>query len=284
MRRNEDQSRFWNDGPGGKTWSARADDLDQMHESVTELLLETIAPEPGMRILDVGCGAGATSLTFAKHLAPEGEVVGLDFARPLIELARERAEARGISNVSFRIDDAQSADLGIALYDAVISRFGLMFFEDPVAAFRNIHTCLKPRARIVFVAWAGADQNPWFGEARAAAEEHFGPAKPTPPDAPGPIAFAEIDRVLGILERSGFEHRRGEARDIELFHPGGLQTILQLAKVIGPIPGYLRENEGTKADLAAILNSLGKRFCRMKDDNGITLPARVNIFEARATT
>lgn len=282
MSLNEDQHSFWNEGPGGRTWSKRADDLDTMHEPVTDLMHAALAPEPGMTLLDVGCGAGASTLSFARSVGPEGGVVGLDFARPLLEIAKARAEARGIGNAEFREGDAQTADLSAGRFDAVVSRFGLMFFEDPVAAFANIRASLVPGGRIVFAAWGAAEHNPWFGEASAAAEAHFGPAKPSLPGAPGPTAFADIDRVLDILLEAGFCEGAGAPNDLALHHPGGLATILDLAKVIGPVPGHLRDNDGTREDLRIILDDLGARFRKHVSEDGITIPARVNLFTALA--
>lgn len=282
MTGNADQHDFWNDGPGGRTWSAHADDLDRMHAAVTARLLSALVPAPGAQLLDIGCGAGASSLSFAERLGPEGHVLGLDFARPLLEIARARAAERGLANVSFREADAQSASLPPGHFDAAISRFGLMFFDDPIAALANIRASLRSGGRIVFAAWSAAEHNPWFGAARAAAEAHFGPAPPTPPGTPGPTAFAEIDRVLDILLEAGFTEGEGRAETLELHHPGGLPVILDLAGEIGPIPGFLRDNDGGRRDLDAILADLARRFSDYEGPDGIRIPARVNLFTATA--
>jgi SAM-dependent methyltransferase len=279
---NEAQHGFWNDGPGGQAWSARADDLDRMMESVTRLLVDALAPRPGMRVLDVGCGAGASSLAVAARIAPGGAVTGMDFARPLLALARRRADEQGLANVRFLEADAQTVALPRA-FDAVVSRFGVMFFEDPVAAFANLLSGLEPRGRLVFVAWGPAALNPWFSGPAAAVAAQFGPIPPSPPGAPGPLAFAETGRVLDILSRAGFTQCRAEARPLELFHPGGRDVALGLARVIGPIPSFLREHGGTSEDIEAILSHLAGSFSRYAGPDGIRLPATINLFEAEAT-
>ena len=134
---NTAQIESW-DGPGGQHWVAEAERYDRMTGSFGERIIEAAAPGPGERVLDVGCGTGAVALAVSALVAPGGSVMGLDVSGPMLACARRRADAAGIASVSFRNGDAQVCPLPPASFDAVVSRFGVMFFDDPVAAFANI--------------------------------------------------------------------------------------------------------------------------------------------------
>jgi SAM-dependent methyltransferase len=276
---NADQAAFWNDQPG-RNWVARQADLDTMIREVTDRLLAACAPEPGGTVLDVGCGAGTSTFALAEAVAPSGSAHGLDLSRPLIGRAEERRRELGLGNVTFEIGDAQVHAFERGRFDLAASRFGIMFFADPVAAFRNIATGLRPGGRMVVVAWAGPEANPWFVMPQQAAVERLGLAPQMPPEAPGPMAFRDIPRVLGLLEAAGLERCRGEGLDVELHHPGGLEAALDLAGHIGPIPRMLRDKGGTPEDRAAILDRLRAGFERFRSSDGIRVPARINLFSA----
>jgi SAM-dependent methyltransferase len=276
---NADQAAFWNDQPG-RNWVARQADLDTMIREVTDRLLAACAPEPGGTVLDVGCGAGTSTFALAEAVAPSGSAHGLDLSGPLIGRAEERRRELGLGNVTFEIGDAQVHAFERGRFDLAASRFGIMFFADPVAAFRNIATGLRPGGRMVVVAWAGPEANPWFVMPHQAAVERLGPAPQMPPEAPGPMAFRDIPRVLGLLEAAGLERCRGEGLDVELHHPDGLEAALDLAGHIGPIPRMLRDKGGTPEDRAAILDRLRAGFERFRSSDGIRVPARINLFSA----
>ena len=276
---NADQAAFWNDEPG-RNWVARQADLDTMIREVTDRLLAACAPEPGETVLDVGCGAGASTLALAEGVAPSGSAHGLDLSAPLIERAEERRCELGLGNVSFEIGDAQDHAFAPGRFDLAASRFGIMFFADPVTAFRNIATGLCPGGRMVFVAWAGPEANPWFVLPQQAAVDRLGPVPPVPPEAPGPMAFRDMPRVLDLLEAAGLQRCRGEALDVDLHHPGGLEAALDLAGHIGPIPRMLRDKGGTPGDRAAILDNLRAGFETFRSSDGIRVPARINLFSA----
>jgi ubiquinone/menaquinone biosynthesis C-methylase UbiE len=148
---NADQSEFWNLGPG-RNWVRYQADLDAIHGPVTDLLLEACAPQEGERILDVGCGAGASAFALARAVSPSGHVRGVDLSVPLIQRAEERRRELDLPNISFEVADAQDHAFESQSFDLVASRFGLMFFSDPVAAFRNIASDLRPGGRIAFAA------------------------------------------------------------------------------------------------------------------------------------
>lgn len=278
---NTAQQAFWSGDPG-QAWVAHQARLDELHGPVADLLIRTAAPGPGERVLDIGCGAGATCLVAGPLVAPDGQVLGLDISRPLVTLARARIAAAGLGNVTVEIADAQTGEAGDAPFDLALSRFGLMFFADPVAAFRNIANRLRTSARLVFTAWAAAKHNPWFDLPLRAAVARLGPAEPGDPDAPGPLAFRDRDRVAGILEAAGFWNVQARAVDLELPLDGGLEAAVDLARHVGPVKRHLRDKGGDEADLAAILEGVRTAFAPFETRAGLRIPARINLFEARS--
>ena len=156
-----------------------------------------------------------------------------------------------------------------------------MFFADPVAAFRNIATALRPGGRIAFAAWSGADRNPWFSESLRIAASRLGPLPAPPPGAPGPTAFADRDRVTGLLAAAGLADATAETRAIELHHPGGIAAIAGLAAEVGPTPRAIRERNGTPEDLAAIVAGVAETFAVYATPDGVRIPAEIHLFRAR---
>ena len=155
-----------------------------------------------------------------------------------------------------------------------------MFFDDPVAAFRNIGTALRPGGRVAFVAWAGPEHNAWFTLPLQAAVARLGPVAPTPPDAPGPMAFRDVDRVRGLLRAAGFADAKGEAVAVDLHHPGGMPAVLRLMLAVGPVARMLRESGGTDEDRSAILEAIGTAFAPYVGADGVRVPALLNVFTA----
>lgn len=275
---NADQAEFWNGQPG-QNWVTHQVDLDAMHAQVTDVLLRACAPQAGERVLDIGSGAGASSFALAAAVAPSGRVQGVDISVPLVQRARERAAERGVANVAFDVADAQEHPFEPGGFDLAASRFGLMFFSDPVAAFRNIASAIRAGGRIVFAAWAGPEVNPWFAWPQRIAVDRLGAVTPTPPEAPGPMAFRDIDRVRAILGEAGFVRGRGESVAVELHHRGGLEAAVRLSQV-GPAARILREKNGTAKDLTAITEKVAEEFAQFRTADGIRIPAFVNVFSA----
>ncbi len=278
---NAAQRDYWNGAPG-QGWVANQAALDALHAGVTRLLLDEAAPAPGARLLDIGCGAGDTTLAFAAAVGPRGTVTGVDISEPLLALARDRAEAADIDTATFLHADAALHRFDPASVDQIVSRFGLMFFADPVAAFRNLATALRPGGTLVFAAWAGADRNPWFSLPLAAAVERLGPSAPSDPDAPGPMAFRDIARVTAILAAAGLSDPSGTARTVDLHLPGGLDAAADLALRIGPATRHIRDKAGTADDARAIAAGVRERLAPFATPDGLRVPATVNFYRAVA--
>jgi SAM-dependent methyltransferase len=196
---NADAATAW-DGPTGEFWADNADLFDAGVARYLQPFMEAAAIEPAMHVLDVGCGNGLTTREAARRAAG---ATGVDLSARMLDIARRRAEAEGVANVSFVQADVQVADLGEARYDRVISRNGVMFFGDPVAAFSNLARALTPGGRMVLLVWQDMASNPWLTAFRRAVAVGRDLPMP-PPDAPGPFALSDPDRVRNLLTTAGF--------------------------------------------------------------------------------
>lgn len=200
---NADVIRWWAEQEGPH-YVAEAERYDAMLGGFSDAMFDAAELRPGERVLDVGCGNGATTIEAATRVRPSGAALGVDVSPPMLAFARRRAQAAGATGAEFVRADAQSHAFDPASFDAVISRNGLMFFGDPDAAFTNLARALRPGGRIVFVAPQGPDRSEWIMAAGAAAAPHIGIPQGLVPDAPGPYGLANPDRTRAILERAGF--------------------------------------------------------------------------------
>ena len=201
------ERRRWNDAYWTSTWPVR----EQLTGSATPALLARLDPAPGERVLDIGSGAGTVAMAVARAVAPTGEVVGADVSEPLVELARRSASDAGVDNVRFVVVDVQLDRVDGAPFTAAMSQFGVMFFDDPVAAFANVRAHLEPGARFVFVCWQKADRNPWF--AGHALRDLLPPPDPPAPGrhVAGPFALGPPGEAESLLEAAGWHEVTVEA-------------------------------------------------------------------------
>jgi len=198
---NHAQIEYWN-GPRGDFWVKEQELRDHELAFFGESLLRAAAVMPGESIVDVGCGCGTTSLAIAASVGPEGAVVGVDVSKQMLARAAERA--RGLPQARFELADAASYPFDGSAH-LVLSRFGVMFFDDPRAAFANLRRALRPNGRLVLVCWRSLAENAWMNVVFEAVRPIVSSARPTPPpEAPGPLAFADEARVRSILEGAGF--------------------------------------------------------------------------------
>jgi SAM-dependent methyltransferase len=215
---NAEQIAYWN-GAGGASWAAAAARMDRELDRLGKMAMDALAPSAGSSVLDVGCGPGTTTVELAGRVGPRGRVLGLDVSGPLLEIARRRAAVSGCGNVRFVQADAQDIALR-ASFDTVFSRFGVMFFTNPAAAFASLRAAARPGGRLGFVCWQRRADNPWFSAGRAALDAAAAAqAPPTAADGePGPFAFADSGRVSRILRAAGW-------RDVQA-RPAADQLVL----------------------------------------------------------
>ncbi|MBY0401072.1 class I SAM-dependent methyltransferase [Myxococcota bacterium] len=272
---NDEQIEYWN-GKAGQTWVRSMDRIDGMMVPVTEALLERAAPKAGERAIDVGCGCGSTALELLRRGAL---VFGIDVSEPMLALAKERAKAEGFQGFAFKRADAATQPL-TPDHELVLSRFGVMFFAQPVEAFRNIRTGMTPGGRLCFVCWQSMAENAWMSTAGQAVVPFLTkPATAPDPRAPGPFAFADRDYLRGILEAAGFA-----SIEIEDFRPklhvgDDLDQAMAFQKDIGPVARALAELEGETREQA--LAAARAALARHLGPKGIDLGAACWLVSAR---
>jgi SAM-dependent methyltransferase len=197
---NTDQYAAWN-GEGGQRWIADADGRDRAMAPIADALLDAAALVAGERVLDLGCGCGVTTFAAARAVSPGGTVHGVDLSDVMLSVARDRAATAGLANVTFEQADVQTHPFAGAGFDAAISRFGTMFFDDPGAAFANVGTGLRPGGRLCIATWQPLDANDWLAVPGAALLRYG-----SLPELDGPGMFAQSDPavITGLLEGAGY--------------------------------------------------------------------------------
>jgi SAM-dependent methyltransferase len=198
---NAEQRDYWNSEEGA-VWVREQDRYDEMLAPFTPALLDAAAPGAADTIVDVGCGTGVTTIAAAR-LAIDGQVTGYDISGPMIEGARRRAANQGVTNVRFDVADAQTDALGSRV-DVVLSRFGVMFFDDPLVAFANLRAALAPGGRLAFACWQPLFSNQWMTIPALAVAEHVALPDPPAPGTPGPFSLGDAEHLRAILVGAGF--------------------------------------------------------------------------------
>jgi len=277
--RNADQAAYWN-GPAGQHWTDRQPMQDILLAPVSEVLLDRAAPRPGERILDVGCGCGATTIAFAERVAPDGFVLGIDISAPMLARAREIAP-QGLP-LAFALADATVHPFDPAGFDLLASRFGVMFFADPAISFANLRRALRPSGRVAFACWREPRDNPWMMTALQAVYQHV-PKMPRPePEDPGPFSFASEDRVHRILGQAGFSGIAMEpcGLSLDVAIGRGLDAAVDGALEIGPASRAL---EGASIEVrAAAKESIREALAPFVRGESVPLAGSIWIVTARA--
>jgi SAM-dependent methyltransferase len=277
---NAQMHEYWN-GLDGEKWVRLERRLDEGLQPFADGLFAAAHLRAGERVLDVGCGCGATTLEAAKRVGPQGRALGVDISAIMLTRARERARELGLANATFEVVDAQSDPLPAGQFDAILSRFGVMFFAHPETAFANLLTALRPGGRLAFVCWQKIDANPWMFLPTLAAMQHVTVQRPADPHAPGPFAFADADRVRGLLERAGWRDVSTSRFEIPFASGGGgsLEEAVDFMMEMGPAAQALREaDEATRARVRQAITETMKPFER---DGGVLMDAAAWIFTAR---
>jgi len=237
---NKDQDEYWN-GEGATHWIAHVDRYDAMLSPFDGHLFERADIDRSASVVDVGCGCGATTLA-AAGLAADGLAFGIDLSGPMLEVATQRARRREVDNVRFERGDAETYRFDLGAFDHALSRFGVMFFADPVAGFSNLARALRPKGRLTFVCWQEMAQNEWIAIPGAAAAAHV----PLPPqasgDAPGPFSLSDPARIKAVLGQAGF-------RTVDI---APVEEALVLGATVEDTVGFLAETGMGRALLTEV--------------------------------
>ncbi len=276
---NAEQIRYWNDAAGPR-WVTMQAALDAQLAQLGRLAMDRLDLRGGERVLDVGCGCGDSTLELADRVGATGHVRGVDISAPMLARARERAAAAGLGQVELLQADAQEHAFPSATADAVFSRFGVMFFATPEAAFRNLAGALRPGGRLAFVCWQPLPDNHWMMIPLMAVAQHLTLPPPPPPGAPGPFAFGDGERVRRILADAGFtnvaltDHRTtltvGGSADLD----ETVEFVLQL----GPTATAVRD--ATPEVRATLVDAVRTALTPYHDAQGVRMDAAAWIVTA----
>jgi ubiquinone/menaquinone biosynthesis C-methylase UbiE len=237
---NEEAIRAW-DGPLFDRFLRFQDIIEGSFARHGEAAIELLEPKPGERVLDIGCGFGDTTERLARLVEPGGVAVGVDAAPRFIEHAREAAAGHGLTNVEYAVADVQTMEPGEP-FDLAFSRFGTMFFANPVAAMRNVGRALAPGGRIAMAVWRRREDNEWLYRAQRIVEEIV--SRPEeydePTCGPGPFSMADADTTSDVMQRAGFEDVALRRCDVPMRIGGGLDEAIEIVTALGPAGEILR--------------------------------------------
>lgn len=257
-----EQTTLWN-GAAGRAWVQTQDLLDEVFRPFEELLVDAIRAESANRVLDVGCGAGSTTVAAARALGAGSQCVGIDISEPMIAAARARAERTG-APVSFLQVDAENHAFEPGSFDRIISRFGVMFFQDSVRAFANLRRAANDNGKLQFLAWRSSDENPFMTTAERAARPLLPNLPVRKPDAPGQFAFADPARVRSILEESGWSEIDVQPVDVACTLPE--EQLGEYVGRLGPVGLALQAvDEATRAAVIAKVRPAFDRYVHGSD-------------------
>ena len=273
---NQAQIDFWN-GDGGRRWTARQTWLDSIVAPFGDAAMAVAQPAAGETVIDVGCGCGDTTIALARAVGPSGAVLGVDVSAPMLARARERCG--GLANVTLLEADAAAATLPTGR-DLLYSRFGVMFFADPPAAFAAMRRALKPGGRLAFVCWRPFVENPWALVPAMAGFKALGVTPPpADPHVPGPFALADKSRVQTILRDAGFVDERAEPFESAMRLGASVAEAAAMSAEVGPLAGLLRE---TGADPGPVVAAVAEALAPYVEADAVSLPGRVWIVSAKS--
>ena len=279
---NEQQTEFWS-GSGGEYWVVNQQQMDTMLQPLGEQALARLDLGNVRHLLDIGCGTGSTTLDIAARLSDGARVTGADLSVPMTDYARSRLAPAGLTNADFMTCDLQIDQLEAEVYDAAFSRFGVMFFDQPVTGFSNIRMAMKSGAPLAFVCWQPPSENLWHSLAVATAKQFI--EMPAPPErrAPGPFAFAETDYVTGILTDAGFGDIVIEphTQTVELFSGQDVRSAAENFARINPIiSAFVTEAGEDKAE--PLIDGLAQALAPYHKDGALHFPSATWLVSARA--
>jgi SAM-dependent methyltransferase len=260
----------------GPKWVRLQAQLDAMFTPLTEAAMAFAAPSAGERAVDIGCGCGGTVLELAARVGPGGSVLGVDVSEPMLDVARRRAAALG--QVRLELADASTHAFAPEA-DLLFSRFGVMFFDDPPAAFANLRRALRPGGRLALAVWRPLTENPWMLVPLQAVLPLLPPQPPADPEAPGPFALADSDRLRRILAAAGFSAIELTPHDTVLRVPGDVAEAAGFIIQMGPASRALAEAD--EATMAAAQAAIREALVAHRDGDGVALTGAIWLVGAR---
>ena len=271
-----EQSAFWDER--AEAWASGADDLEAFAGQFSDPAIDLLDPRPGEHVADVGCGPGVTTAELGRRVRPGGTATGVDVAPRMVEAATARAGASGLDNLRFVVGDPGTGPIGS--FDAIFSRFGIMFFDEPATAFANLAESIRPDGRLVAVAWAELEANPWMFLPNLFAAGPLEAELIAPgPDEPGPFSLADVAKTVSLLESCGF-------RDVSVTHQDGAWTTDRTSAPasiarnlsVGPLGGAWSsaDDAARSAAIDAVLGGLEDH----RDGDGWRVPAAALIISA----
>jgi len=269
------QPAYWN-GPTADRRAASWQLLERADAESTAAVLRLAAPRAGERVLDIGCGAGATTLLLREHVVPGGAVTGIDVSAPILAVARERAAGTGVTFVEA---DASSHAFRPEL-DLLFSQFGVMFFAEPRLAFANLLRAAAAGGRLAFICWRPPADNAWVTAPLGAARELLPGIEPPPVGAPGPFGLADRDHVHGVLERAGWREIQIERDDHARLFGETVEEAAQTALAIGVLPRFTAHLDADSRD--RLRDRLRDALAPFHGPSGVLLPASTWLVSAHA--
>ena len=277
--KNIKQKQFWS-GAGGDVWVDKQREMDIMLNPLGERVIQGLDLKEETKILDIGCGCGATTLEIAK-IVNQGEVIGVDISEPMLERATKTASDMALTNISYQVKDVQVDEMPNKYFDIAFSRFGVMFFEDPFEAFNNINHSLKDDGQLSFVCWQHASLNPWQSLSIQVIKEFLDLPAPAP-KSPGPFAFEDKSYINEILTESGFRdiEIKDNQEDIVMFSGKSIREACEDYLTINPVVTEMLKNSPTELR-EEILEALIGKFSDFHNNEGLLFPSATWIVTAK---
>ena len=275
---NSKQKEFWS-GSGGDVWVDKQSEMDIMLNPLGTRAINKLDLSGVTKIIDIGCGCGATTLEIAQQLE-SGEIIGVDISEPMLDRATQNASDLSLSNASFQVLDVQVDDMP-SDYEIAFSRFGVMFFEDPYQAFSNINNSLKENGQLCFVCCQNPSLNPWQSLSLQVIKEFLDLPSP-PPKSPGPFAFEDKNYIKDILDRSNFKdiEIQDNQEDIVMFSGKSIEEACEDYLTINPVVTEMLKN--SKEELKdESLQALILKFSEFHNGDGLLFPSATWIVTAR---
>ena len=276
---NQEQGTHWNSSMG-RAWVNNDSKMNAQLQIITNDLYKEIKIQKGSNVLDIGCGSGALLPFLSDKVGNSGLVHGVDISNPLLGLAKKYHCAK--ENITFLNADAQSYNFKSLNYDNVVSRFGVMFFEDPMAAFKNIRSSMKNNGKLNFVCWSKLEDNDFFVMPLKIVLRHLNKPLPTPSKSPGPLSFSDPDHTEHILKSSGFKSVAIKTVKTKMINYDTIENQIQLFNKIGLAARIKKEASFDNLISAKIDNELISELKRKTTSNGTTLKAVVHYVSAKA--